>query len=93
MTDELDGKIMKKIVGLTAKPYSLLKDNNNDEDKKGKGTKSVSSRENLNFNITKKVSKTNSYLNLINYETEIDKIYLYAKDPYEAKYQLLIKNR
>ena len=93
MTDELDGKIMKKIVGLTAKPYSLLKDNNNDEDKKAKGTKSVSSRENLNFNITKKVSKTNSYLNLINYETEIDKIYLYAKDPYEAKYQLLIKNR
>ena len=93
MTDELDGKIMKKIVGLTAKPYSLLKDNNNDEDKKAKGTKIVSSRENLNFNITKKVSKTNSYLNLINYETEIDKIYLYAKDPYEAKYQLLIKNR
>ena len=93
MTDELDGKIMKKIVGLTAKPYSFLKDNNNDEDKKAKGTKSVSSRENLNFNITKKVSKTNSYLNLINYETEIDKIYLYAKDPYEAKYQLLIKNR
>ena len=93
MTDELDGKIMKKIVGLTAKPYSLLKDNNNDEDKKAKDTKSVSSRENLNFNITKKVSKTNSYLNLINYETEIDKIYLYAKDPYEAKYQLLIKNR
>ena len=29
-------------------------------------------------------------LNLINYETDIHKTYLYAKDPYEAKYQLLI---
>ena len=35
--------------------------------------------------------KTNALLNLINHEPEIDKIYLYAKDPYEAKYQLLIK--
>ena len=30
-------------------------------------------------------------LNQINHEPGIDKIYLYAKDPYEAKYQLLIK--
>ena len=29
-------------------------------------------------------------LNLINHEPDIDKIYLYAKDPYEAKYQLFI---
>ena len=35
--------------------------------------------------------KTNALLNLINHEPEIDKIYLYAKDPYQAKYQLLIK--
>ena len=34
--------------------------------------------------------KTNALLNLIKY---IDKIYLYAKDPYEAKYQYLIKKR
>ena len=33
---------------------------------------------------------TNALLNLINHEPDIDKIYLYAKDPYEAKYQLLI---
>ena len=32
-------------------------------------------------------------LNLINPEPDIDKIYLYAKDPYEAKYQLLINKR
>ena len=34
--------------------------------------------------------KTNSLFNLINQQPDIDKIYLYAKDPYEAKYQLLI---
>ena len=32
----------------------------------------------------------NVLLNLINYQPDIDKIYLYSKDPYEAKYQLLI---
>ena len=35
--------------------------------------------------------KTNASLNLINNQPDIDKIYLYAKDPYEAKYQYLIK--
>ena len=34
--------------------------------------------------------KTNALLNLINHEPDIDKIYLYAKDPYEAKYQFII---
>ena len=34
--------------------------------------------------------KTNALLNLINNEPDIDKIYLYAKDPYEAKCQYLI---
>ena len=37
--------------------------------------------------------KTNALLNLINNEPDIDKIYLYAKDPYEAKYRLLINKR
>ena len=31
--------------------------------------------------------KTNALLNLINNQPDIDKIYLYAKDLYEAKYQ------
>ena len=35
--------------------------------------------------------KTNVLLNLINNQPDIDKIYLYAKDPYEGKYQFLIK--
>ena len=34
--------------------------------------------------------KTIALVNLINNEPNIHKIYLYAKDPYEAKYQLLI---
>ena len=40
MKDELDGQIMKTFVGLRAKTYSYLKDNN-DEDKKAKRHKKV----------------------------------------------------
>ena len=35
--------------------------------------------------------KKTPLLNLINNQPDIDKIYLYAKDPYEAKYQFLIE--
>ena len=37
--------------------------------------------------------KTNALLNLIEKQPGIDKIYLYAKDPYEEKYQYLINIR
>ena len=37
--------------------------------------------------------KINVLLNLIKNQPDIDKIYLYAKDPYEAKYQYLINKR
>ena len=37
--------------------------------------------------------KTNASLNLTNNQLDIDKVYLYAKDPYEVKYQYLIKKR
>ena len=37
--------------------------------------------------------KTNALLNLIDNQPDIDKIYLYAKDPYEDKYQFLINKR
>ena len=37
--------------------------------------------------------KTNLLLNLMENQPIIDKIYLYAKDPYEAKYQYSIKIR
>ena len=38
--------------------------------------------------------KTNLLLNLIETQIDIDKIYLYAKDPYDSKYQYwLIKEK
>ena len=39
------------------------------------------------------IRKTNALLNLINYQPDIDKINLHAKDPYEAKHQYLINKR
>ena len=38
------------------------------------------------------LGKTNTLLNLINEQRDIDKIYLYAKDLSEPKYEHLIKN-
>ena len=37
--------------------------------------------------------KTNILLNIVNNQPDIDKIYLYAKNPYDAKYQYLINKR
>ena len=37
--------------------------------------------------------KSNALLNLLNNQPDIDKIYLYGKDPYEAKYQYLVNKR
>ena len=36
---------------------------------------------------------TNQLFNLISQQPDIDKTYLYAKDPYEAKYQFLVNKR
>ena len=40
-----------------------------------------------------RIWKTNVLLNLIENQPDIDKIYFYAKDPYETKYQYLINKR
>ena len=37
--------------------------------------------------------KTNAMLNLISSQPDTDQIYLYAKGPFEGKYQLLINKR
>ena len=37
--------------------------------------------------------KTKALLNLTNNQVDIDKTYLYAKEPYEEKYQFLINKR
>ena len=39
------------------------------------------------------LGKTNLLFNLINEERDIDKIYLYAEDPSEAKYPFLFNKR
>ena len=48
MKDKLGGKIMKEFVGLRVTTYSYLKDNN-DEDKKSKGTKNCAIKRKLEF--------------------------------------------
>ena len=39
-----------------------------------------------------RIGKRNELLNLIVSQPDIDKTYLWAKDPYEAKHQLLFNN-
>ena len=39
------------------------------------------------------LGKTSASFNLINNQPDIDKAYLYVKDPYEVKYQYLINKR
>ena len=69
MKDELGGKIMKKIAKSRAKTYGYLTDNN-DEDRKAKGKKSLSKKENLSFKIKNRLkaaeleNKTNKKINL-----------------------------
>ena len=47
-----------------------------------------------NFNNSQlRIWKNKALLNLINNQPDIDKTYLYAKDPYEAKYYFLINKR
>ena len=48
MKDELGGQIMKEFVGLRAKIYSYLRENN-DEDKKAKSTKKCFIKRKLKF--------------------------------------------
>ena len=52
MKDEIGGEIMKEFVGLRAKTYIYLKDNN-DEDKKAKDTKIYVIKRKLKFQIIK----------------------------------------
>ena len=39
------------------------------------------------------LSRSFGKVNLINNQPDVDKVYLYAKNPYEAKYLYLIKKR
>ena len=54
MKDELGIQNMKQFLGLRAKTYSYLKDNN-DEDKKAKGTRKCVIKKTLNLEIIKNI--------------------------------------
>ena len=66
MKDELDGKIMKKFVGLKAKTYTYLK-RNNDEDKKAKETKKCVIKRKLEFQDFKNCLEETKLQNKVNY--------------------------
>ena len=66
MKDELDGQVMKEFVGLRAKAYSYLKDNN-DEDKKAKGTIKCVIKRKLKFQDYKNCLKAAQVENKINH--------------------------
>ena len=57
MKDELGGKIMQKFAKSRAKTYGYLT-HNNDEDRKAKGKKSLSKKENLRFKIKNRLKAT-----------------------------------
>ena len=66
MKDELSGQIMKEFFGLRAKTYSYLKDNN-DEDKKSKGTKNCVIKIKLEFEDYKSCFEAAQIENKTNY--------------------------
>ena len=66
MKDELGGQTMKEFVGLTAKTYSYLKDNN-DEDKKVKDTRKCVIIRKLKFNDYKNCLEAAQIERKINY--------------------------
>ena len=72
MNDELKGQIMKELVGLRAKAYSYLKENN-DEDKKAKGTKKCVIKRELKFQDYDNCLKADQKERTINYLEKQDK--------------------
>ena len=65
MKDELGRQIMKELVGLTAKTYSYLKVNN-DEDKKAKVTKKCAIKRRIKFEAYKNCIEAGQIENKIN---------------------------
>ena len=65
MKDELGGQIVKEFVGLKAKTYSYLKENNN-EDKKAKSTKKCVIKRKLKFEDYKNCLEAAQIENKIN---------------------------
>ena len=66
----LSGQMMKEFVGLRAKAYSYFKDNN-DKDKRAKGTKKCAIKRNLKFQDYKNCFEAVQIENNINHLEEI----------------------
>ena len=66
MKDEIGGQVIKEFVGLRKKTYSYLKDNN-DEDKKAKGTKKCDIKRKLKFEDYKNYLEAAQIENKINH--------------------------
>ena len=66
MKGEVGGQIMKKFVGLRAKTYSYLKDNN-DEDKNAKWTKECVIKGKIKFRGYMKCLNASQIKNIVNY--------------------------
>ena len=64
------GQMMKEFVGLRAKAYSYFKDNN-DKDKRAKGTKKCAIKRNLKFQDYKNCSEAAQIENNLNHLEEI----------------------
>ena len=66
MNGELGGQILKEFIGLRAKTYSYLKDNN-DEERKAKGTKKCVIKRKLKFQDYKNCLEAAQIENKINH--------------------------
>ena len=77
MKDELEGQIMKEFVGLRAKSYSYLKENN-DEIKVTKETKKCVVKREHKFQDYENCLRASQIENVINYleNKEIDVVFL-----------------
>ena len=109
MKDELDRKIMIKFVALWPKTYSYLINGDSENDTKTINFDDVIKEnikeDNANWPEIPdhpcrimiigvfRSEKRNSLFNLISQQPDIDKIYFYAKYPYQAKHQFLISKR
>ena len=87
MKDELDGQIMKKFLGLRGRTYIYLKDNN-DEDKKAKGTKRKKRK--LKFKDYKNYLEAAQIENKINH---LEKNKIDADNSKEDKKELIKNNK
>ena len=89
MKDELGEQIMKEFVGLKAKTYSYLKDNN-DEDKKAKGTKRCAIKTKFKFQDYKNCVAAAHIENKINH-LEKNKIDLESLKEFIENNKLILK--